>query len=93
MRFSNLKLGVVAALISVTSFHVAAKDFLNVSYDPTRELYEDINTQFSAYWKQHTGQNINFKQSLFRSERINNNAYKMIFQENFQHILLSMLLT
>ena len=63
MRFSNLKLGVVAALISVTSFHVAAKDFLNVSYDPTRELYEDINTQFGAYWKQRTGQNINFKQS------------------------------
>ena len=63
MRFSNLKLGVVVALISVTSFHVAAKDFLNVSYDPTRELYEDINTQFGAYWKQRTGQNINFKQS------------------------------
>lgn len=63
MRFSNLKLGVVAALISVTSFHVAAKDFLNVSYDPTRELYEDINTQFGAYWKQRTGQNVNFKQS------------------------------
>ena len=24
---------------------------LNVSYDPTRELYKDINTAFAAYWK------------------------------------------
>ena len=24
---------------------------LNVSYDPTRELYEDFNQQFAAYWK------------------------------------------
>jgi sulfate transport system substrate-binding protein len=34
-----------------------------VSYDPTRELYEDVNKQFGAYWKQRTGQDINFKQS------------------------------
>lgn len=56
-------MGVLAALVSVTSFGVAAKDFLNVSYDPTRELYEDVNKQFGAYWKQRTGQDINFKQS------------------------------
>lgn len=63
MSLSKLKIGVLAALISVTSFGVAAKDFLNVSYDPTRELYEDVNKQFGAYWKQRTGQDINFKQS------------------------------
>ena len=63
MSLSKLKIGVLAALVSVTSFGVAAKDFLNVSYDPTRELYEDINKQFGAYWKQRTGQDINFKQS------------------------------
>ena len=63
MSLSNLKIGVLAALVSVTSFGVAAKDFLNVSYDPTRELYEDVNKQFGAYWKQRTGQDINFKQS------------------------------
>ncbi len=34
-----------------------------MSYDPTRELYEDVNKQFGAYWKQRTGQDINFKQS------------------------------
>lgn len=61
MRFAQLKIGVLAALISVSSF--AAKDFLNVSYDPTRELYENFNKEFGAYWKQRTGQDINFKQS------------------------------
>ena len=63
MSLSKLKIGVLAALVSVTSFGVAATDFLNVSYDPTRELYEDVNKQFGAYWKQRTGQDINFKQS------------------------------
>lgn len=63
MRFSTLKLGVVAALISITAVHASAKDFLNVSYDPTRELYEDFNKQFGQYWKSRTGQDINFKQS------------------------------
>lgn len=63
MHFSKFKLGVVAALISVSSLNVAAKDFLNVSYDPTRELYENFNQQFGAYWKKTTGQDLNFKQS------------------------------
>ena len=36
---------------------------LNVSYDPTRELYEDINTAFAAHWKQTTGQTVHISQS------------------------------
>ncbi len=60
---SKLKLGLLAAVISATSFSVAAKDFLNVSYDPTRELYEDVNKQFGKYWECRTGPKINFKQS------------------------------
>ena len=36
---------------------------LNVSYDPTRELYKDINTAFAAYWKGKTGQVLDIKQS------------------------------
>jgi sulfate/thiosulfate transport system substrate-binding protein len=62
MRFSKLKIGVIAALLAATT-GVSAKDFLNVSYDPTRELYEDVNKQFSHYWKSRTGQSIDFKQS------------------------------
>jgi sulfate/thiosulfate-binding protein len=36
---------------------------LNVSYDPTRELYEDFNKQFAAYWKGKTGQEVTIRQS------------------------------
>nr|WP_162492935.1 sulfate ABC transporter substrate-binding protein [Acinetobacter pragensis] len=63
MKMRSLKIGVLAALISATSFSALAKDFLNVSYDPTRELYDNFNKEFSAYWKKSTGQDINFKQS------------------------------
>ena len=36
---------------------------LNVSYDPTRELYQDFNRQFAAYWKGKTGQEVKIRQS------------------------------
>jgi sulfate/thiosulfate transport system substrate-binding protein len=36
---------------------------LNVSYDPTRELYEDFNRAFARYWKAKTGQLVRVDQS------------------------------
>jgi sulfate transport system substrate-binding protein len=36
---------------------------LNVSYDPTRELYKEINTAFAAFWKGKTGEVLDIKQS------------------------------
>ena len=36
---------------------------LNVSYDPTRELYQDFNASFSRYWKAKTGVDVVIKQS------------------------------
>ncbi|WP_026695079.1 sulfate ABC transporter substrate-binding protein [Peribacillus kribbensis] len=36
---------------------------LNVSYDPTRELYENYNKEFAAYWKDKTGQDVTIQQS------------------------------
>lgn len=36
---------------------------LNASYDPTRELYKDINAAFSAYWKGRVGQDLTINQS------------------------------
>jgi sulfate/thiosulfate transport system substrate-binding protein len=36
---------------------------LNVSYDPTRELYEDYNKAFAAHWKQETGDTVTISQS------------------------------
>ncbi len=38
-------------------------DILNVSYDPTRELYVDFNKAFADYWKKKTGQNVRVRQS------------------------------
>lgn len=36
---------------------------LNVSYDPTRELYENYNKAFAAYWEKEKGQKVTIKQS------------------------------
>ena len=36
---------------------------LNVSYDPTRELYQDFNAAFAKYWKVKTGQDLTIRQS------------------------------
>ena len=43
----------------------AAKDItlLNVSYDPTRELYQDYNAAFAKYWQAKTGDKVSVKQS------------------------------
>ncbi len=38
-------------------------ELLNVSYDPTRELYKDINNAFTEYWKQQSGQTVIVRQS------------------------------
>src|SRR5690606_17716898 len=36
---------------------------LNVSYDPTRKLYGEINAEFSAHWEKTTGQSVRIRQS------------------------------
>src|SRR5688572_22098531 len=38
-------------------------ELLNVSYDPTREFYEEFNRSFAAHWKQQTGQTVTIHQS------------------------------
>ena len=40
-----------------------AVELLNVSYDPTRELYEAFNKSFTKYWEEKTGQKVTVKQS------------------------------
>ena len=44
---------------------VHARDItlLNVSYDPTREMYAEFNKAFAAHWKGRTGDNVIVKQS------------------------------
>ena len=46
-----------------TSLPAATVKLLNVSYDPTRELYEDYNSAFAAYWKAKTGDTVIVNQS------------------------------
>jgi sulfate/thiosulfate-binding protein len=43
--------------------HAATISLLNVSYDPTRELYDDYNRAFAAYWKAKTGDSVVVNQS------------------------------
>jgi sulfate transport system substrate-binding protein len=43
--------------------HAATLELLNVSYDPTRELYVDVNRSFSELWKTKTGQSLKINQS------------------------------
>ena len=38
-------------------------ELLNVSYDPTRELYKEYNEKFAEYWKEEKGQDVTIKQS------------------------------
>ena len=55
---------VVAALIGTSALaHAADVTLLNVSYDPTRELYQDFNAAFAKHWKAKTGDNVTIKQS------------------------------
>ena len=48
---------------TATTTQAADRDFLNVSYDATREFYDEFNQSFGAYWKQRTGNTVKFKQS------------------------------
>jgi sulfate transport system substrate-binding protein len=60
-----LLLGVTTAtaLFAVSSHAASKVELLNVSYDPTRELYEAVNKAFAAQWKSKTGQDVVIKQS------------------------------
>jgi sulfate/thiosulfate-binding protein len=69
MRLSRRSLTRLAALTYVglalagPAAHAADVSLLNVSYDPTRELYEEYNKAFAAYWEKKTGDKVAVKQS------------------------------
>src|SRR5512133_4257086 len=55
-----------ALLAGTPAAHAAAPaevTLLNVSYDPTRELYEEFNAAFAKHWKAKTGQDVKVRQS------------------------------
>jgi sulfate transport system substrate-binding protein len=53
----------VAALLWAGSAYAADVTLLNVSYDPTRELYVDFNKAFAAAYQKETGKSVEIKQS------------------------------
>jgi sulfate transport system substrate-binding protein len=61
--FKRLVLAGVAATMLAAPTLRAESVLLNVSYDPTRELYEDYNKAFATYWKQKTGKDVTIRQS------------------------------
>src|SRR5436190_16548817 len=64
-RNSNKRLITFTAALALSLVCSFARDInlLNVSYDPTRELYEDFNAAFSKYWKEKTGDALTIQQS------------------------------
>ncbi|MDQ4626048.1 sulfate ABC transporter substrate-binding protein [Janthinobacterium lividum] len=53
----------ISAFAILQTAQAADITLLNVSYDPTRELYQDVNTAFAKEWKGKTGDNVKIKQS------------------------------
>ena len=58
-------LGLLVSLLVLVPAAVQAQSItlLNVSYDPTRELYREFNAAFAKYWKDKTGQTVSIRQS------------------------------
>ena len=63
-RIDRLTQTIAALTLGLAIFHAKAQvTLLNVSYDPTRELYVEFNQAFSKHWKSKTGQDVTIKQS------------------------------
>jgi len=62
MKFRTFFAGLALALLAGNA-GAAGHELLNVSYDPTRELYADVNQAFAAQWKQQTGETLTIRAS------------------------------
>ena len=51
------------ALATALAAPARAQDLLNVSYDPTRELYQEFNAAFAKHWKANAGKDVTIQQS------------------------------
>ncbi|KHS94995.1 sulfate transporter subunit [Pectobacterium brasiliense] len=63
MSIRRLGLSVATAALLFSGVASAATELLNVSYDPTRELYQQYNAAFIKHWKATTGEDITIKNS------------------------------
>ena len=63
-RFAlGCRLAFVASALATAVAYAADIKLLNVSYDPTRELYNDVNAAFAKVWKEKTGNSVTVQQS------------------------------
>lgn len=62
-RFMGLLASLALALAAGSVQAQAPVSLLNVSYDPTRELYAEFNQAFAKHWKAKTGQDVSIRQS------------------------------
>ncbi len=62
MKIKSVLLSALALALAVGA-SAKSVELLNVSYDPTRELYVDFNQAFAAHWKATTGDDVTIKQS------------------------------
>ncbi len=62
---NSIRTLLAAAALALAAGAALAKDvtLLNVSYDPTRELYQEYNAAFAKHWKATTGDTVTVKQS------------------------------
>ena len=58
-----LKHGLAAAFLLTLASFASGQELLNVSYDPTRELYQELNAAFAKAWLAKTGKAVNIQQS------------------------------
>jgi sulfate/thiosulfate transport system substrate-binding protein len=63
MRVRQIAILLLLLLPAAVAPAAAQIQLLNVSYDPTRELYQDFNAVFAKYWKGKTGQDLQVQQS------------------------------
>jgi sulfate/thiosulfate transport system substrate-binding protein len=63
MTFRNRSLLFTVFSLLLAGEVQAQKTLLNVSYDPTRELYKEFNPAFIKYWRAKTGDSVSFKQA------------------------------
>lgn len=59
----TVKSALIALGLLANATASADRTILNVSYDPTREFYQDFNKEFIKYWKEKTGEDVNVQQS------------------------------
>ena len=63
MKFGKLLYVFAAFVLGFSTADAAELKLLNVSYDPTREFYQEYNGLFAKHWKEKTGDTVEIQQS------------------------------